>query len=203
MNHGMAYLHACGKRIEDEPSRLLLQDLNQFLIGGEILFIAKDGCGEMPIQSASCLQIVLCVVASHQHRVGSKDLIGQLWFGEKFLEFSSKQLRIHRACMIRVGPGCRGCVRRRRSTLLGRAAIFTRNTWSEKRVRLSLVDELAQFNLKVGGFGALRYQHDAGLGAELTRAEGERSKQGRQPGLQDLCAKRRAAQTLDCRSTSP
>ncbi len=77
MNHGVGDFNAGRESVEDEPTGLLFENLNQFAIGGEIVFIAKNGRGQMAIEGAGGAQIVLRVVATYEQRVRAEDLICQ------------------------------------------------------------------------------------------------------------------------------
>lgn len=47
MHHGVRDFDAGGEAVEDNPAGFLLEDVNQFAVGGEVVFISEDGCGEM------------------------------------------------------------------------------------------------------------------------------------------------------------
>ena len=77
MHHGVADFDAGGKCVEDQPSGLLFEDLNQFAIGGEIVFIAEDCRSQVPVESMRGAQIIAGVFAANQQRVGSEDFLCQ------------------------------------------------------------------------------------------------------------------------------
>ncbi len=77
MHHGMADLNARREAIENDPARFLLEDVNQLAIREEVFVVAQESCGQMAVEGRGCPQIILCVLAMDQQRVGAKDFIGQ------------------------------------------------------------------------------------------------------------------------------
>ena len=52
MDHGVGDFDAGGESVEDEAAGFLLEDVDEFAIGGEVVFVAKDGGGEVAVEGA-------------------------------------------------------------------------------------------------------------------------------------------------------
>ena len=47
VNHGVGDFDAGGESVENEAAGFLLEDMNEFAIGGEVVFVTEDGRGEV------------------------------------------------------------------------------------------------------------------------------------------------------------
>ena len=54
MHHGVRDFDAGGKAVEDEPAGLLLEDLDEFPVRGEIVFIAEQRRRQVAVESLGC-----------------------------------------------------------------------------------------------------------------------------------------------------
>ena len=77
MNHGVGDFDARWEGVEDQAPGFLFEYMNQFAVGGEVLFIAEQRCGQVAVEGGSGAQKVLWLAALHQKRVRAKDLIRQ------------------------------------------------------------------------------------------------------------------------------
>src|SRR3974390_2295102 len=91
MNHGMRYFDAGWESIEDNAPSFLLEDLNEFPVRGEVVFITKDRCSEMAGERMSSAEIVVGGVAVDQQRIGSKNLIGEFGLADELLETDGEE----------------------------------------------------------------------------------------------------------------
>ena len=92
MHHGMGDFNAGGKAVEDEPAGLLLEDLNQLAVGGEVFFIAKQSCSQVAVEGGGGAKIVQCAVAVYKQRIGAKDFLGQRRVREQVVDAGFEKL---------------------------------------------------------------------------------------------------------------
>lgn len=92
VNHGVCDFDAGGKSVEDDASCFLLEDMDEFAIGGEILFIAEDGGGEMAGEGAGSLEVVLCRATADKECMRAEDLVGKVRLSEQLVERNGEEL---------------------------------------------------------------------------------------------------------------
>ena len=64
MNHRVRDFNTSGELIEDDAAGLLLEDLDEFAVGGEVLFVAKDSGSEMAREGTGGAQVVIRIPAA-------------------------------------------------------------------------------------------------------------------------------------------
>ena len=96
VNHGVGDLYAGWEAIDDDAASLLLQNLNQFPMEGNVVFVAKYGCGQVAIEGARGADVVGGGFAVDQKRVGPKDLFRQLRLAKELVETHLEHLRVCR-----------------------------------------------------------------------------------------------------------
>ena len=70
---------AGGESVEDEAAGFLFEDVDEFAVGGEVVFIAEDGGGEVAGEGVGGLEVVLCGTAADEECVRAEDLVGEVW----------------------------------------------------------------------------------------------------------------------------
>ena len=93
MDHGVCDFDSRGECVEDEAAGFLLEDLDEFSIGGEIVFVAEDGGGEMAGEGVRGAQVVVRAGAVYEERVRAKDFVGEMWFTDELIEWNAEELR--------------------------------------------------------------------------------------------------------------
>jgi len=92
VDHGMRNFDARGEAVEDDAAGPLLEEVDEFAVGREVLFVPENRRGEMAGEGAGGLEVVLCGTAADEERVGAEDLIGEFRLAQEFVESNSKQL---------------------------------------------------------------------------------------------------------------
>src|SRR5690348_7746479 len=91
MDHGVTDFDSGGEAIEDQAAGFLLEDLDEFAVGGKVGFIAKDGCGQVAFEGASGVEVVACGVAVDEERIGAEDLVSEVWLANQLIERNTEQ----------------------------------------------------------------------------------------------------------------
>ncbi len=86
VDHGVGDFDAGGESVEDEAAGFLFEDLDEFTVGGEVVFVAEDGGGEMAVEGACGAQIVARGIAIDEQGIGAEDFAGKVGLGEELIE---------------------------------------------------------------------------------------------------------------------
>ena len=124
-----------GNAVEDEAAGLLFEDRDQVAMRGEIVFAAKDGCGEMTIKRLGHAQIIGRRRAVNKQRVGAEELFGEGRLAQEGFEGGFKELRVRGAGWIGGGCGCLGDGSSLRGAVSRGAGIGVGDACGEQRER--------------------------------------------------------------------
>ena len=74
MHHRVRNFNAGGKTVEDESAGFLLKDADELPVGGEVVFIAEDGGGEVAVEGLGD-EFQIDLVRSYHKGVRTKNLL--------------------------------------------------------------------------------------------------------------------------------
>jgi len=152
MDHGMRDFDAGGESVEDDAAGFLLEDLDEFAIGGKVVFVAEDGGGEMAGKGAGGLEVVLCFAAADNEGIGAEDFVGEFRLAQELVEGNREELCLGVEWPSAVAVFRRGVRLGGEGELLGTSGrssiIFASNSTGEKREGMRLFDEGFEFIAK-------------------------------------------------------
>src|ERR1700739_2350149 len=171
VNHGVGDFDAGGESVEDEAAGFLFEDVDEFAIGGEIVFVSENGRRQVAVESVCGAQVVFCGIAVYEQSVGPEYLVGELGLGYELIEAYGEELGLcmeWRSALLYFGVVLRICGHGNLSGAgLRCPAVFACYAFGEKRERLGLFDEGFEFVEERSAFRRFRGKDYAGLGAEL------------------------------------
>ena len=92
MDHRVSHFYSGWESVEDEAAGFLLEDVDEFAIGGEIVFVAEDGGREVAGERAGGAEVVRRRVAVDEESVGTEDLVGEMRFPDELIERDAEEL---------------------------------------------------------------------------------------------------------------
>jgi hypothetical protein len=171
VHHGVGNFDAGWESVEDEAAGFLFEDVDEFAIGGQVVFVAQNGGGEMSGEGAGGLEIVLCRTAADEECVRAENLVGKVRLAQELVERDGEEFCL---CVEWLGPVSSfgpqlrfGCERNLACAGPGCAKVFASDSTGKKCERVRLLDKGFEFVSKCQTLGCFGNEDDAGLGAEL------------------------------------
>jgi hypothetical protein len=136
VDHGVRDLDTGGKSVEDEASDFLFENLNEFAVGSEVVFVTEDGSGEIAGEGAGGAEVVFGLSAPDDEGVRAEDFVREIGLTDEFIEGGGEETGLcvkwfgailFLTCGLRFDGGCLGGAGN------GSAIVFARNSTGEKR----------------------------------------------------------------------